>query len=270
MLKDKTIVITRSVTDSNVFASELKLLGADVYLLPTIEIQKKELDHRGLQTFKELSSYDLIVFTSSHAVDFFCQNFTELRLDKKIFEKSTVAAVGPATAEFAEKSGINVKIIPENFTAAELAKKLKEFFIKDQPAAIIKNGLVESGKTRRIVIFCSAISDPALEKSLQEYSATVNVVHLYSTEEITEPDPEFSALLRQEKINYLTFASPSSVSGFSKRVKDDMLFKRVLILPAVCIGPRTATAARELGFTNIVQAEPHTTKGMIKALLSLN
>ncbi len=63
----------------------------------------------------------------------------------------------------------------------------------------------------------------------------------------------------------IVFASPSAVEAFMRRLDSagSALTKRLL---AVCIGPVTATAAREHGFERILTPKTHTVESLVGEL----
>ncbi len=77
----------------------------------------------------------------------------------------------------------------------------------------------------------------------------------------------------------VTFASPSAVRGtielFGKMPFDRLRtgkngkWRNILDLPAICIGPVTANAARDAGFTNVHFPAEYTAAGMVAMLTEI-
>ncbi len=60
----------------------------------------------------------------------------------------------------------------------------------------------------------------------------------------------------------MAFMSGSSVESFSKNLSSSMLKKKALAIPAACIGPQTAKAAKKVGFKKIIISKVQTAKGL--------
>jgi len=119
---------------------------------------------------------------------------------------------------------------------------------------------------KKILLPRSAIAVPDLPRLLRKQGARVTTVPLYTTRAINKHSRALEKLLIQGRIGVFTFTSPSTVAGLSKRIKKSILVSTVLFLPAVCIGPRTARAARALGFRKVIVAKTFTTAGIVASL----
>ena len=65
----------------------------------------------------------------------------------------------------------------------------------------------------------------------------------------------------------MTFASASAARGFARVAPAALLARARERLPAVCIGPTTAAAARQHGFRRVVTAATHTADGLVDAVV---
>ncbi len=123
-LTGRVIVVTRPRSKAGGAAGALTALGARVVLAPLIRIVPpkswKALD----RALDGLSRYDAVVFTSANAVEFFFRRGRE-RLRRMPRPPRVVAAVGRSTASAAAARGWRCSVIPEDASAAGLARALR-------------------------------------------------------------------------------------------------------------------------------------------------
>jgi len=74
----------------------------------------------------EAGSIDIITFTSSSTV----KNFLELTGEKFLpsIKNIKIACIGPVTEKTAREAGLNVEIIPEQYTVSSLLDAIESFF----------------------------------------------------------------------------------------------------------------------------------------------
>lgn len=71
---------------------------------------------------------DVVTFTSGSTVKFFLK-LLEGRLDlESLLEKITVAVIGPSTKKAAEKLGLRVDVVPDNYTFVGILDALEKYF----------------------------------------------------------------------------------------------------------------------------------------------
>jgi len=113
------------------------------------------------------------------------------------------------------------------------------------------------------------IAHETLANAIQDADGIAHVIAAYHTVP-AEPDPGSLAAL-QSGVDVITFTSGSTVRHFFALVETAGLDP--LNLPdnpkIACIGPKTAQAARDLGFTVNFIAEPHTSDGLAAAIKTL-
>jgi uroporphyrinogen III methyltransferase/synthase len=96
--------------------------------------------------------------------------------------------------------------------------------------------------------------------------AEVVEVELYRSEPDPDQDPETLASLAERPPDLVTFASSSAVRGLQAIVSRETFAALCRSTPAVVIGPVTAQAAREAGFTVAASASPHTIPALAQAV----
>ena len=97
-LAGRTVVVTRPREQAASLAEPLEALGAEVLLVPTIRIVPRPLDDEVAGVLRELSAYQLVVFTSTNAVRVFAGYLARGTEGGVMPAGPVVAAVGPATA----------------------------------------------------------------------------------------------------------------------------------------------------------------------------
>lgn len=238
----RRVVVTRPRQHARPLVRRLGQLGADVLEIPTIEIVDPP-DHRDLDDAIDRlrrGDYSWVLFVSVNAVDHFFARL-ERRFDAGVFGAPRVAAVGPVTARRLRSHGITPDLVPGEATAASAVAELGE------------------GKGSLLMPRAADAPDDVTQ-ALEAAGWVVDRPVAYETVQITP-----GAVLRDETYDAVTFASPSAVTGFVRSVGD---VERDRPYAAVCIGPSTAERARELGLGVDAVADPHTTEGLVDAVVA--
>jgi uroporphyrinogen-III synthase len=107
-------------------------------------------------------------------------------------------------------------------------------------------------------------ASPALAAGLRGRGATVDELRLYESALPASPDPEVLKLVRAGRIDVATFASSSAVRNLASLLGPD--FDQLNDAIVACIGPVTATTARELGLRVDIEPDTHTIPALVEAL----
>ncbi len=173
--------------------------------------------------------YDWVVFTSANAV-------AAVGAPPGL----RVATVGPATADAVREHGVEPSFVPERFAAEEIASGL-------EPLA-----------GARILLPQADLADPGLADELRRRGAAVDVVTAYRTVDVERSGDELAALRAADAV---VLASGSAARSLARQGgAGDAL--------VVCIGPKTAEAARDAGLEVGLVAREATSEGIIHALTS--
>jgi uroporphyrinogen-III synthase len=175
------------------------------------------------------TAYDWVVFTSLNAV-----------AAVGVPRGPRVATVGPATAAAVREHGIEPAFVPERFAADELAAGLEP--------------LVGA----RILLPQADLAGPELAGELRSRGAIVDAVTAYRTVDV-EPTAEQLAELRSG--DAVVLASGSAAHSLARQGGAGQAL-------VVCIGPKTAEAARAAGLDVALVAREATSQGIIHALTS--
>jgi uroporphyrinogen-III synthase len=198
-----------------------------------------------VRAVESFAGYDYIVFTSVNAVAAVKKLATERGVDLAK-PGPVVLAVGPRTADALGAVGLSSEPLPEDFSAAGVARMLES-----RPIS-----------ARRVLLPRSEIGREELPAALERLGALVDDVAFY----LTAPDPEAQARLREEllTLDVIAFASGSAVAAFGSAVPAG--WRPVPDLLIAVIGPAAASAARKAGLEPDIEAVEHTTWGLADAI----
>jgi uroporphyrinogen-III synthase len=250
-LKNKTIVITRTLEQSKESAEIFQKLGAEVLTFPTLEITSpdswKEFDN----VVTKQSKIDFIIFTSAHSVKMFVKRCEELSL-KFDFNRIKVIAVGSKTSVVCGKNNVPVHIIPKEFSGEGVIDELADYDLK--------------GKI--IFIPRSAIGREELPEGLKKRGAKIKTASVYniglpSDENILE----YKEKLKNSNPDLFVFTSPSTFQNFLEiqNIIDPVrYFSRYDV---AVIGPTTKAALEKKKVrVNIIPKE-YTIDGLVNSIV---
>jgi uroporphyrinogen-III synthase len=249
-LAGKRIVITRAALQSSELFEKLSSSGAIPILLPLVSFAAPE-DYAPLDAaLLRWSHFDWVMFTSAYAVQAVIGRAA--RLGRAITRNSpSIAVVGPATKDKAEKAGFSVDHTARTHVGVALAEELSDQLL---------------GK--RVLLPRSDRANPDLPTALREVGAHVTEVIAYRTLRPSDADKERLARVARGEADAILFFSPSAVHSFielSGRQQLKILQDRVAM---AAIGPVTAGALREAGVHRIVLATEASASGVLQALES--
>ena len=230
-LAGRRIVVTRP--EASKLAGELERLGAEVTIVPLVDIRPAE-DRRALEdAVGSFHVYDWIVLTSVNGVAAVSHGLAGLAGPK-------VAAVGPVTADAIRSHGV------------------EPAFVATRASDDIAGGLGDlTGK--RVVLPQADIADPRLAEELRGQGAEVDVVVAYRTVLV---EPPMWGILPLRIADAVVLASGSACRSLAAAGGAGV---GALL---VCIGPKTAKVAREVGLKVGLVADETTSDGIIRALVS--
>lgn len=195
-LSNKKILVTKSKEQAEKAFSKLRELGAEIIYFPTIKIVSKIEDDTVKEVLLKSYHYDYLIFTSGNAVEVFHSAMEKYKLDLAYCK---VAVVGSSTAEKCRGYGFYVHLMPEEFSAKGLIKKL--------------SGMDLVGKN--ILIPGSSLSREDLRIGLSELGANVTFLPIYDVEQIdvNKVEDEIQRV-KDDKPDIFVFTSPSSFENF--------------------------------------------------------
>ncbi len=244
----KRIVVTRTRKQAGSLSDGLRVLGADVFELPTIRIDPPE-DLLGFaRLVQDAHTYDWIVFTSPNGVESFFDVFYKIYKDARSIGGARIAAVGPGIEKKIKEYHLAVDLMPEKRFVGE---GLVEAFKKEGSVENQKILWVKAERTREIV-----------GKSLTEMGAILDEAVAYRTVKETEDVSGSRARFEREGADLITFTSSSTVDHFM-----DLGLPLPPDLKIASIGPITSKTVAKHGLTADITAERHDIPGLIAAVV---
>jgi uroporphyrinogen-III synthase len=229
-LYGRRIVVTRP--ESKSLAEELERLGAEVTIVPLIEIRPAE--GRALEdAIDAMSTYDWIVLTSVNGVAAVRQGLAALG------GQTRVAAVGPVTADAIRRNGV------------------EPVFVAQRASDDIAGGLGEI-EGLRVLLPQADLAEPHLAEELRGRGAVVDAVIAYRTILVEPPMWGILPLRIADAVVLASGSACRSLAAAGGAGGGAML---------VCIGPKTAKVAREVGLKVGLVADEATSDGIIRALV---
>lgn len=238
-------LVTRPRSEADPLAAALQGAGAAVVHMPLVRIEDPESWHALDAAVSRLVSggYEWAVFTSTSAI---FRTFARLRaagLDASL-ESARVAAVGKSSALALSRHGVNVVLVPREFTGRALAESMGR-----GPGRVFLPR-VEGGPRS----FVDALTANGWD---------VDEVVAYRNKP-EGPDPVVVAELRAGAFDVVTFTSGSAAAAFAASVgaAPEALGSSIV----ASIGPSTSSSALAAGLKIDLEADEHTAEGLVDAL----
>ena len=228
------VAITRPKDRAKKACEIVEKLGGSAVLAPTLDLEPVNSE-----SLKELverkDELDWIIFTSPTTIVSLNKFYPE-------FIKSLecrLAVIGNKTGKLAEKNGLTVDLIPEDFTAEGLIEEFRKREITNQTIGIPR----------------TASARPVLPEELEKLGNEVILAEAYKSlfPMDEESVKELISKIENREIDAITFTSPLTVENFFKIAEDKEKISKLLNdnLLTVCIGPITAKVLDKYGVAYI-------------------
>jgi hydroxymethylbilane synthase len=247
------VLVTRGREQAGELCAWLAATGAVPVAVPLIGIAPLE-DTRDLDAaIERLASYHWLVFASANGVKFFIKRLEAMRMGKPWTPGAPrVAAVGPGTAEALRQHGISADLVPAVHTGIALAEG-------------ILGSAAEGLAGTRVLMPRALDGKEEAATLLRRHGAVVDDVPTYRTEPCS-PSVKDLALL-EDGVDAILFTSSSAVSAWCDQTRGGGPFAEVARRAIIaCIGPSTASTARDRGVRVDVEASAHSAEGLVSAL----
>ncbi|MFH1719788.1 MAG: uroporphyrinogen-III C-methyltransferase [Planctomycetota bacterium] len=245
----KNIVVTRDVAGNADFTGRIISRGGNPVKFATIKIKPLTGSNEFLRTLAKFTQYDWIIFTSGNGVAVFFDALKALGKDARVFGSAKVAAIGSKTAEKLAEFGIRADFVPDVFTGRELGRQLTN---------------CTNLHGRKVLLLRSQIASKELAELLSEAEAEVDDVAIYTAAEERSESKWLAEEISGGRIDWLTFASPSSVDGFFGQIPVEAVNSGKIRVAS--IGPVTSARLAESGVTVDLTAAEHTIDGLLNAI----
>ena len=250
-LKGKTIVITRTIEQSKESASALTNLGANVIIVPTLEIVPPNDWSKFDSVLSHPEKIDFIIFTSVHSVQMFSNRCREIGALIN-YNRTKVVAVGNKTSSYCHKNNISVNIVPEKFSAEGVIEALSKYNLRNKVVFIPR----------------SAIGREELPKGLKDLGAIIKSVPVYNVS-LPGGDRMKENLneLNSSDVDLFIFTSPSTFENFLQIASIKNPFQYFSRFDVAAIGPTTKDAIEEKKVKVKILPDEYTINGLIKKIV---
>jgi uroporphyrinogen III methyltransferase/synthase len=243
------VLVTRSRNQASSLVQTLRELGAAPIELPSIDIRPAEHTETLDAALAGLRDIHWVIFTSANGVRATLERLLQNGQDVRVMANARICAIGPATAAALTRYGLRADLVPPRFISTEIVAALRTANVRG----------------KRIVLFRSDIAPADIVSGLEGLGASVESLVAYETVPVEHRAAELGGLIDREEIDLLTFTSSSTVTNFVKAVGEAGM-PRARSIPAICIGPTTAEAARARGLNVVAVAEQYTVPGLVASV----
>jgi uroporphyrinogen III methyltransferase/synthase len=245
----RSVLVTRPRDQAADMTRRLRELGAEVLLLPAVEIGGPADWGPVDRVFETLRHYDWLVFTSANGVRSFLGRLRQSGRDLRALGGVRLAVIGPATADALRAYHLEPDLVPEVYTSEGLASALKAH-----------------AAGRRVLL---ARADRGRDVLREELAALADVdqVTVYSQSDATADDPDVLRRVREGPLDFVTLTSSNVARAFN-RTLDETARERIRAgaMRLVTISAVTSEAVRESGLPVAAEAGEATAGGVIAAL----
>ena len=232
-------LVTRKDNKSSSVAKLLKSKGASVLVTPMTKIVPPVSWDSFDKAVSRAEDIDWAVFTSCNGVSGCLKRLKELEYSpSKIFSKMRIACIGQSTARRLIENGIIPDLIPEHFQTEGLITALKKYQLQKKIF-----WLIQAESPRELLI-----------KELKKLNSKIIFTPVYKNVQILRDYEFLINELKQTKLDWILFASPSAVRVFQKILPTGFWFGLSSVPKIGCLGKITAEEVKSLGWK--VQAKP--------------
>ncbi len=248
----KSVLVTRPKGQAGEIARRLEALGAQVHLLPTVEIQEP-LDWGPVDLeIDRLAGFQWLVFTSVNGVDAFIERLRKNGKDLRALGNIKIGVIGSATADALRRYHLEPDLMPEKFRSEDLAKALRD---KVQGQRVLLAG-ADRGRD-------------VLRLELSQVAEVIQIAVYRQIGAVIRNREPLESLGRGE-IDFILVTSSNIARSFAGALDEE---SRRMIESGrtriVSISPVTTAAVQELGFSVAKEAVEFTSEGVVEALLEL-
>jgi uroporphyrinogen III methyltransferase/synthase len=246
----RRVLVTRPRGQADDLRRRLEELGAEVLLLPAVEVREPDDFTAVDRALLGLGRYQWVVFTSVNGVHAFVRRLRALGRDLRALGAVKLAAIGPVTADALRGYHLEPDLVPERYQSEDLAAALRERV-----------------RSCRVLLARADRGRELLREQLGEV-AEVEQVAVYAQVDAVTPDETVLAALRGGHVDYVTLTSSNIARALIRALDEAALAPlrdgraRLVTISAV-----TSAAVRELGLPVAAEATEATTAGVVAVLV---
>ena len=268
------VLVGRARHQAGALSSELRQLGADVLEIPFIEIRKPRSFRPLDSALKNLGGYDWLILTSVNGVEAMWARMEKLvprstkrqadrfrrtgsASERAAFIRQTrlrIAAIGPATKKAIEERGLHVDVVPKEYVAESVVRRLRRRV-----------------KGKQVLLVRARVARDVIPRELRKAGAHVDVVEAYETVVPPSSRRRLQAVLNDPKKrpDVVTFTSSSTVRNFVELLGSRRSAKSLDGIRMASIGPVTSATLREQGMAVDIAAREFTIPSLVRAVVDV-
>ncbi len=246
----KRVLVTRPRHQAADLVRRLEVLGANVVLMPAVEVRALTDWSAVDRAVGRLATYQWLVFTSANGVHAFVRRLRHLGRDLRALGGLQIAAIGPATADTLRTYHLEPDLVPPEYRSESLAAALKERV-----------------QGQRVLL---ARADRGRDILREELTAVADVEQVAVYSQVDAAAVDLCEVLRGGPLDYVTLTSSNSARALLGRL--DAATQALIrggALRLVSISPVTSAALKELNLPVAAEAAAYTSDGVVAALVAL-
>lgn len=242
------VLVTRPRERAEELCFLLEDEGAEVVVLPLLELLPPEDDRPLRAAAEHIQRYPWIVFASPSAVQALVEAVRQAGAFDHL-ERAKLAVVGPRTAQTVREYGLHVTVEATQSTGAGLFADLQPFL---KPSDEVLLPAAQDGRTE-------------LVEALVEHGFRATRVAAYRSVPAEAEAAQLKQLMSSPP-HVLLFASPRTAEALLQ-VSEDAGAQLLRSARRVAIGPTTAQALERLGYPASAVAERPTSEALVEAAI---
>lgn len=246
----QTVLVTRAREQASALTAQLESLGASCIEAPSIKIEAPSDGYAGIDAaIADLSAYEWVIFTSVNGVKHFFARMKEAGKDSRAFAGIRICAIGSKTAEEVAKHGLMADLVPAEFRAEGIVEAMK--------------GCVTEGT--KVLLARAKEARNVLPEELAKCGGDVTIAEAYRTVVASTNGAELADMLREGKVDWVTFTSSSTVTNLIGLLGEGGadLIRQTKV---ACIGPITAATCAQYEIKPTVMADEYTINGLVQKI----
>ncbi|MGA9225663.1 MAG: uroporphyrinogen-III synthase [Mesobacillus sp.] len=244
-LQNKTVMIPRGKAHAKSFSELVAKVGGIPVEIPLIAFQPVAATEELHEMMNSLHTYDWIIFTSNVTVETFYSLMNALVPFPK------VAVIGDKTRQVLENMGVKVDFTPGHYVAEDFVEEFHSHIREGSRVLIPKGNLARD----------------YIAATLKKHGAIVDEVVIYETYLPDDSRDKLIQMLRNRRLDILTFTSPSTIDHFMEIVEAQQLQKELDQCIVACIGPVSMRKAEEWGLNVHAVPDKYTVEEMLKSII---
>jgi uroporphyrinogen-III synthase len=243
------ILITRSPHQASALADQLRALGAEPILIPTIELAEPTTFAPLDEALSRPDTFHWLLFTSSNAVEAFSK-----RAGGRLGSTPKIAAIGSATARALGAIGLRADLLPAQAVAESLTEEL------------LPHVRQADGSPTRFLLVRAETARDYLPDTLRAAGAEVTIVPAYRTVVPASSIAAIEELFQSCEAwpNAITFTSSSTATNLLALLEAAGLELPPQI-PRISIGPITSQTLRDLHYPPHAEAAESNIPALVRS-----